>query len=490
MKKLLLLSAILILPLQITLQAQTQIGLDIDGAATDDRSGYSTSLNSDGTIVAISAVGIVGAAGSVRMYQYASNSWTQLGQAIDGEAADDRSGYSVSLSDDGSIVAISSFLNDGNGTSSGQVRVYQYASNSWTQLGQDIDGEAAGDESGRAVSLSSDGSIVAVGAPSNDGNGQSSGHVRVYQYASNSWTQIGQDIDGEAASDFSGWSVSLSSDGSKVAIGAITNAGNGSGAGHVRVYQYASNSWSQLGQDIDGVAGDNSGRAVSLSSDGSIVAIGAYYNSTNGSNSGTVRVYQYVSNSWTQLGQSINGEAASDQSGQVLSLSNGGSIVAIGAPYNDGNGADSGHARVYQYDGNNWIQRGQDIDGEAAGDESGWSVSLSNDGSIVAIGAVRNDGNGGARSGHTRVFDLSGVLSVESINNELNITLYPNPLQDILNIANAESGLLVTIYDALGKEVLSKQVTDIMDVSSLKTGVYMVKLSDGNKMSTLKMIKN
>ena len=81
-------------------------------------------------------------------------------------------------------------------------------------------------------------------------------------------------------------------------------------------------------------------------------------------------------------------------------------------------------------------------------------------------------------------------MSVESINNELNITLYPNPLQDILNIANAESGLLVTIYDALGKKVLSKQVTETMDVSSLKTGVYMVKLSDGNKMSTHKMIKN
>ena len=35
----------------------------------------------------------------------------------------------------------------------------------WTQLGSDIDGEAAGNDSGNSVSLSSDGTIVAIGAP-------------------------------------------------------------------------------------------------------------------------------------------------------------------------------------------------------------------------------------------------------------------------------------------------------------------------------------
>ena len=48
------------------------------------------------------------------------------------------------------------------------------------QLGEDIDGEAADDESGRSVSLSADGNIVAIGAYRNDGNGSNSGHVRVY----------------------------------------------------------------------------------------------------------------------------------------------------------------------------------------------------------------------------------------------------------------------------------------------------------------------
>ena len=63
------------------------------------------------------------------------------------------------------------------------MRVYEYYCGSWSQLGADIDGEAAGDYSGYSVSLSSDGTIVAIGAPYNDGNGSNSGHVRVYEYS-------------------------------------------------------------------------------------------------------------------------------------------------------------------------------------------------------------------------------------------------------------------------------------------------------------------
>ena len=75
-----------------------------------------------------------------------------------------------------------------------------------------------GDQSGWSVSLSSDGTIVAIGAKLNDGNGTDSGHVRVYQYSSYSWTKLGDDINGEASDDYSGHSVSLSSNGTIVAI--------------------------------------------------------------------------------------------------------------------------------------------------------------------------------------------------------------------------------------------------------------------------------
>src|SRR5690606_33939506 len=102
----------------------------------------------------------------------------------------------------------------------------------------------------------------------------------------------------------------------------------------------------------------------------------------------------YTSFSQTQIGSSIEGEASNDQSGSSISLSLDGSIVAIAAIGNDGNGSNSGHVRVYENQGGAWIQIGSDINGESAGDEFGNSISLSSNGSIVAIGAVSNDGNG------------------------------------------------------------------------------------------------
>ena len=183
------------------------------------------------------------------LFVSATSSIDQLGSDIDGEAAADQSGYSVSLSDDGTIVAIGADGNDGTGAIAGHVRVYQYDGVSrdadgidgWTKKGADIDGEAADDQSGYSVSLSSDGTTVAVGAWFNDGNdgaARNAGHVRVYEWnpSTSLWDQKGADIDGEAANDQSGYSVSLSSDGTEIAIGAIRNDGNGSDAGHVRVY--------------------------------------------------------------------------------------------------------------------------------------------------------------------------------------------------------------------------------------------------------------
>jgi hypothetical protein len=347
----------------------------------------------------------------VRLYAWNGSSWVQRGSDIDGEAEGDFSGYSVSVSADGSVVAIGAFNNDGNGDTAGHVRIYAWNGADWVQRGSDIDGETAWDSSGWAVSLSSDGLVVAIGAYRNDGTANSAGHVRVYVWDGSTWVQRGSDIDGEAYDDASGVSVSLSADGSVVAIGAQRNDGNGSDAGHVRLYAWNGSSWVQRGSDIDGeAAGDLSGASstVSLSADGSVVAIGAQRNDGNGSDAGHVRLYAWNGSSWAQRGSDIDGEAAGDASGASVSLSADGSVVAIGAGGNDGNGSDAGHVRLYAWNGSSWVQRGSDIDGEAAGDESGASVSLSADGSVVAIGAFRNDGTG-QNAGHVRIFKVSGT---------------------------------------------------------------------------------
>jgi len=407
-----------------------QKGDDIDGEA-DDFSGKSVSLSSDGTVLAIGASdndGNGADSGHVRVYKWnaGTSDWDQMGDDIVGKAAGDKSGVSVSLSSDGTVLAIGAFKNDGaNGADSGHVRVYKWnaGTSDWDQMGDDIDGEAAGDESGVSVSLSSDGNIVAIGANYNDGaNGDDSGHVRVYGWntVTASWDQMGDDIDGEAYEDYSGVSVSLSDNGTVLAIGADYNDGNalddGYNSGHVRVYKWnaGTSDWDQMGDDIVGKAEcDQSGWSVSLSSDGTVVAIGAPYNDDNVNNSGHVRVYEWntVTTSWEQRGDDIVGEAPSDFSGYSVSLSSDGTVVAIGAFYNGGNGTYSGHVRVYEWnaDTSSWEQKGIDIDGEDAYDRSGYSVSLSGDGTVVAIGAPYNDGSAGDdsfNSGHVRVYEF------------------------------------------------------------------------------------
>jgi hypothetical protein len=402
--------------LTVTSSGWTQRGQDIDGEEAGDNSGYSVSLSANGTIVAIGAIvndDNGSYSGSVRVYEWNGTVWVQRGQDINGEATNDESGTSVSLSANGTRVAIGSPYNsNNNGLYSGSVRVYEWNGTAWVQLGLDIDGGAADDLSGHSVSLSANGTRVAIGAYNrSNNNGLYSGSVRVYEWNGTAWMQLGLDIDGKAEYDYSGRSVSLSADGTRVAIGAYNNSDNGSSSGSVRVYEWNNTTslWVQRGQDINGeAAGDNSGRSVSISADGTIVAIGAIHNSDNGSSSGSgsVRVYEWnnTTSLWVQRGQDINGEAADDNSGWSVSISADGTIVAIGAPNNDGNGSNSGSVRVYVWNNTVWVQRGQDINGEAADDNSGWSVSISADGTIVAIGAPNNSDNGSS-SGSVRVFE-------------------------------------------------------------------------------------
>ena len=342
-------------------------------------------------------------------------SQVQLGLGLDGEAAGDEYGRSVSLSANGTIVAIGSDLNNGGGTLAGHVRVHQYSNGSWAQLGGDIDGESAFDQSGYAVSLSDNGLTLAIGAPWNAGGGTFRGHTRVYQYSAGSWSQVGADIDGEANDDYSGSSVSLSDDGLSLAIGATGNDGNGSLSGHVRVYKYLSGSWSQVGADIDGeAAGDGFGTSLALENNGTTLAVGASQNDGNGSNSGHVRVYNFSNGSWSQVGGDIDGEFAGDNSGASVSLSDNGNIVAIGAPHNYGDSIIGqwfdyqGHARIYEYSNNSWTQMGSDIDGTTSYEWSGHSVSLSNNGYTVGIGAYMGGSNSTplANAGYVKLYDF------------------------------------------------------------------------------------
>ena len=151
------------------------------------------------------------------------------------------------------------------------------------------------------------------------------------------------------------------------------------GEEYVSVYENIAGTWNQIGVNITGFIYD-SNSSLSLNAAGDILSIGF-----NGG-SGSVKIYKNIAGTWTQIGSDITGEASGDRFGASVSLNAAGDIVVIGGSRNDGNGVDSGHVRVYQNISNTWIQIGADIDGEAAGDRFGTSVSMNDTGDVIVIG--------------------------------------------------------------------------------------------------------
>jgi surface protein len=74
--------------------------------------------------------------------------------------------------------------------------------------------------------------------------------------------------------------------------------------------------------------------------------------------------------------------------------------------------------------------------------------------------------------------------------NQLEISIYPNPTSDIVYIDGNYTQLKVFVYDILGKQVINKSITNSIDISQLEKGVYILQLSDGVKLTTQRIIKN
>ena len=390
-------------------------------------------VSADARTIAVGAPGnyrLNSKKGYVKVYRTISDDGrnrVQLGQTIYGDAPGDQFGQSVDITADGNTLVIGSSGHWEDNDRPGYMRVFSLevdddlGTYAWKQIGADIVGEANGDEFGFSVSISEDGKTIAVGARSAAGkNGVGSGYARVYGMKNfeSDWIQIGDNIEGEVAYDYTGESVSLSADGNMVAIGSPYSNNNGDASGHVKVYQVdgSGSIWEQLGQTLYGKNGlDCSGSTVDLSPDGNTLAFGSpgYYE--NADRPGYVSVFSLmVSNdnigtrSWKQMSADIIGDANGDGFGNSVSLSNDGKMIAVGAwGYDEEYRVDSGHVRVYRTDESqsDWIQISKDIVGKVAYDCSGYLVSLSADGNRVAIGSPLNDDNGN-ESGYVREYQL------------------------------------------------------------------------------------
>jgi len=481
-----------------TIKSQTQVGQDLWGDAMHDRFGWSVGIgNTDGSL----AVGAPYAdangtsSGLARIFQFDGMAWNQRGNDIIGENAGDEFGQSIDLNDDGQVVIIGAPYND---NFTGHLRVYQWeeAANDWIQIGQDIDGENIGDWLGFSCSINSAGDIVAGGAVSNDDAGNDAGSVRVYQLSGNTWIQMGQDIDGESSDDHCGHSVSLSSDGYTLSVGAGHNSATGFEAGHVRVYTFdqGTSTWIQKGSDIDGEGTgiDHSGYSNSISSDGGMVAIGANSNfNTSTLAAGHVRVYKFDGTDWAQAGQDIDGLMNSENAGHDVSISGDGTILILGAIHNNTNGIYAGQARIYQLAANYWNQIGNSLNGPNPDDYMGWDTDISRSGTMVAVGLLTASGGpNGTSTGMVQVYDIATLLNTNENDQNLIVSISPNPSNSIVTI-NSIKDYKIELFDMNGR-LLIEDVGNSLDISKLSNTIYIIKLTDLESSQSLdfKIIKN
>ena len=110
-----------------------------------------------------------------------------------------------------------------------------------------------------------------------------------------------------------------------LAVGAWLNDGEATDPdddrGNLCVFAFNGRDWYQLGNNIYGArSGDNLGRAVSMSTDGNIIATSIMHNGEDDSKSGSVHVYRFSEAmvDWTLLGSSVNSTDADDRKANSL----------------------------------------------------------------------------------------------------------------------------------------------------------------------------
>ena len=392
-----------------------QMGQDLLGDTDKDEFGRSVDMSADGlTVIVGEPVATTNFSGDglarVFMWDSALGGWVQMGQDLVGEAATDGFGISVAISDDGNTVAVGATTNDDGGTAAGHVRVFDWDGSAWIQRGNDIDGKASSEGIGLALSLSGDGNTLAFGQDFSVVSLTQPGLVRAYTWDGSSWVQQGSDIFGENAGDKFGNSISLSDDGNIMAVGAHENDGFDTGAGHVRVFEWDGTNWNQKGSDVDGEFGlDKFGISVSLTPDGNTFVAGAPRHKYTEGTEGRVRVFDWDGSDWVMRGNHIQGEYSYEQFGFDIDITDDGNRYVVSGPRGSSPSNElPGRVEVNDWDGTEWSQLGADQKGDAIGEQFGESVACSSNGSIYVVGADKYVDGNGDQIGRAQIYRLCG----------------------------------------------------------------------------------
>ena len=297
----------------------------------------------------------------------------------------DRFGLSIAI--DNGIVAVGADLHVHNGPDSGSA--YLFDASTGAQIAELLPSDAEADDR-FGVSIAIDDGVVAVGAWLDDDNGSESGSA--YLFDASTGAQIAKLLprDGAAGDQFG---VSIAIDNGVVAVGAWDDDGNNSNSG--TAYLFDASTGAQIAKltPSDGTSGDLFGCAIAI--DNGIVAVGAWHEGD------TDPSQPYLAGSGSAYLFNASTGAQIAKLGFSIAIDNG--VVAIGAPHDDDNGGNSGSAYLFDASTGTQIAKLLPTDG-GTNDNFGVSISIAN--GVVAVGAFYEDENG-FDSGSAYLFNAS-----------------------------------------------------------------------------------
>jgi len=318
------------------------------------------------------------------------------------------------ISKDGGTLAVGSY---GHNSVKGAVYVYEKSGTAWSKVAKLTASDGVNNDAlGVGVSVSADGSIVCASSPE-------AGKVYVFLRPSGGWANTNQEDAQLTPSDWVAGDylhdISISSDGTTIVAGTYLK---NSGQGAAYVFVKPGSGWADSSQEdakllaSDGASGDQFGRTVDISGDGSTALIGAYRDDDQGTWSGTAFVFVKPGSGWTDSSQEdakLTGSKVSgyDLFGLDVAISDDGNTILIGGRGFDDTGvSDTGIAYIF-YKGSSWSDATEDITLRASslkkGDFFGDNTALSADGTIAVVGSYLRD-HGVADTGAAFVFQKTG----------------------------------------------------------------------------------
>lgn len=356
----------------------------------------SIALSSDGSTIAVSDKDDNNNLGATWIFIRSGDTWIQEGDKLlgSGYIGDNiNQGKSIALSGDGNTLAIGGY-NDNNGI--GATWIFTRSNGKWEQQGNKLVGTGYKNETGvnqgNSITLSNDGNILAVGGNLDNNN---IGATWIFTRSGGNWTQQGDKLVGSGYINMpkQGTSVILSSDGSTLAIGGPDDNNN---IGAVWIFVRSGNTWQQQGTKLVGtdyIGNPKQGGSVVLSSDGNTLAFGGI---DDGAWTGGIWIFTRSENNWTQQGEKLvvkislpNGGSIAKQ-GKNIALSGDGNILvgnfsAFDIKDSSFNYRDS--SVIFNRSNNKWILDPKLVRGEITSKfESSSSIALSLDGNILVMG--------------------------------------------------------------------------------------------------------